>query len=420
MKIVIVNKSDSTGGAAVVSYRLMMALRAAGADARMLVAEKLTDSPYVALAAPAWKLKRAFLADRLRIALANGFNRATLFRLDAAAAGIDLSRHPWIREADAVMINWINQGLLSLRGIERIGHLGKRILWTMHDMWNLTGLCHHAGECRRYVAPGECGDCPLLQHHASPDDLSHRVSVGKKELYRRCRIDFVAVSSWLAGKGRESSLLGDQRLSVIPNAFHLPCRENIARVENPDELRIIFGAARLDDEVKDFPMLIESLHALKRQYPELAARTRLILYGGIRNEGLIGEIPLPVEYTGLLRKPAEVAALYSRADIVVSTSRFETLPGTLVEGQAYGCLPVTFGSGGQRDIVDHGNTGLIVDRTNDRIADARAIADAIARGASMIAADGPALRARMYDSVRARFDAPSVAAAYLRLLSTPD
>lgn len=47
MKIVIVNKSDSTGGAAVVSFRLMMALRSIGADARMLVAEKLTDSPYV-------------------------------------------------------------------------------------------------------------------------------------------------------------------------------------------------------------------------------------------------------------------------------------------------------------------------------------------------------------------------------------
>ena len=44
-KILIINKSDSTGGAAVVSRRLMEALRAEGADARMLVVEKLTDSP---------------------------------------------------------------------------------------------------------------------------------------------------------------------------------------------------------------------------------------------------------------------------------------------------------------------------------------------------------------------------------------
>ena len=37
MKVVIVNKSDSTGGAAVVSYRLMEALCDAGVDARMHV-----------------------------------------------------------------------------------------------------------------------------------------------------------------------------------------------------------------------------------------------------------------------------------------------------------------------------------------------------------------------------------------------
>ncbi|MDE6866199.1 MAG: hypothetical protein K2J23_02250, partial [Muribaculaceae bacterium] len=51
MKIAIINKSDSTGGAAVVSLRLMEALRRAGADARMVVMEKRTDSPYVSLAA---------------------------------------------------------------------------------------------------------------------------------------------------------------------------------------------------------------------------------------------------------------------------------------------------------------------------------------------------------------------------------
>ncbi len=63
LKVVIINKSDSTGGAAVVSFRLMNALRTAGVDARMLVAEKLTDSPFVEAAgknrgnsnAPSWQ-----------------------------------------------------------------------------------------------------------------------------------------------------------------------------------------------------------------------------------------------------------------------------------------------------------------------------------------------------------------------------
>ena len=68
-KILIINKSDSTGGAAVVSRRLMEALRAEGADARMLVVEKLTDSPFVEVAAPPEKEMIPFLAERLKISL---------------------------------------------------------------------------------------------------------------------------------------------------------------------------------------------------------------------------------------------------------------------------------------------------------------------------------------------------------------
>ena len=104
MKVVIINKSDSTGGAAVVSFRLMNALRAAGVDARMLVAEKLTDSPYVELAAEAWRLKWSFLIDRLKIFLANGLNRKTLFKIDTGSDGVLLHEHPLVTEADVVCL----------------------------------------------------------------------------------------------------------------------------------------------------------------------------------------------------------------------------------------------------------------------------------------------------------------------------
>ncbi len=93
-KILIINKSDSTGGAAVVSRRLMEALRAEGADARMLVVEKLTDSPFVEVAAPPEKEMIPFLAERLKIFLANGLSRKTLFKIDTASDGLPLWEHP--------------------------------------------------------------------------------------------------------------------------------------------------------------------------------------------------------------------------------------------------------------------------------------------------------------------------------------
>ncbi len=45
MSTVIINHSDSRGGASVVSLRLLEALCAAGHDATMLVAHKAGDNP---------------------------------------------------------------------------------------------------------------------------------------------------------------------------------------------------------------------------------------------------------------------------------------------------------------------------------------------------------------------------------------
>ena len=418
MRIIIVNKSDSTGGAAVVSFRLMTALRSIGVDAHMLVAEKLSDSPYVHLLASKWRLRLAFLADRLRIALANGFDRATLFKLDAAAFGIDISAHQLVRDADAVILGWINQGVISLRDLKRLndGGEGRKLLWVMHDMWNMTGVCHHAGSCRRYEKPGRCGNCPMLGQHATENDLSRKIHDEKCRVYDRTMIDFVAVSSWLYDKAKGSTLLSERSLTHIPNPFDLPDFKTIKRLPAPGRLRIIFGAARIDDDIKGFPVFIEALNQLKHRWPELAERTEVILYGGIKDPSAIERILLPVEYTGLLRDAAEVSALYMRSDMVVSSSRFETLPGTLVEGQAYGCLPVAFDSGGQRDIIEDGVTGILVDRSGDDSMQASSLAAGIARGASLLAGDPEELRQRMYESVKSRFDAEAVAKAYISLI----
>lgn len=87
----------------------------------------------------------------------------------------------------------------------------------MHDMWCLTGICHHAHECRNYEE--QCGKCPYLHLFSLRNDLSHRVWMQKKELYSRTNIHFVAVSNWLAKRCKESSLLRDKPISVIHNAF---------------------------------------------------------------------------------------------------------------------------------------------------------------------------------------------------------
>lgn len=408
MKIVIVNKSDSTGGAAVVSYRLLEALRSIGVDAKMLVVEKLTTSPYVTRAASDIAMKRAFLVERLKIFMANGFDRSTLFKIDTMSEGVDISSHPWVKQADAVLLNWVNQGMLSFAGLKRLIATGKRILWTMHDMWCFTGICHHAGDCRRYEI--ECGMCPLLKSKATHTDLSTKIFRSKNEIYPGAGITFVAVSHWLERLASRSALLRGEDVEVIPNAFKLLEYEERKPKMEDEEKVIVFGAARLDDPVKGWPILVEATRSLQNMHPEKVSKLRLVTFGDVRDASIFDN--LRIAHTHLGRVPGQrLRDIYSEADIVLSTSLFETLPGTLVEGQAYGAVPVCLDRGGQRDIVGHRLTGYLADWDDNP---AKAGAN-IAEGILWATEVGEETRRAMYCNVKERFSYEAVAKAYVKL-----
>lgn len=425
MKVVIINKSDSTGGAAVVSRRLMLALRDAGVDASMIVVEKRHDSPFVQIASSAARIKQAFLAERLKIFIANGLDRANLFKVDIASDGLPLHRHRLVREADVICLNWVNQGMLSMQGLRKIIDLGKPVVWTMHDMWNMTGICHHAGDCTRWLT--NCGLCPFLGTGAKTDDLSFSVWNNKKSVYRRGHrnLHFVAVSNWLADLARRSPLFSHNTLSVIPNAFpipeEMPSISGLPSISDDNlqiplrgsdgKFRIFMGAARLDDPVKGLPILIEATKVLRRCFPEEAERVELVTFGNLKDPGALDDVAVAHRHLGVISGEESLRRVYASGDAVISTSLYETLPGTLVEGLVYGCIPVSFDRGGQADIVDHLRTGYIAHR-DDNIAVA---ASNIAGGIIWAMKQPEEIRTRMFRSAAERFSATVVAQRYIDL-----
>lgn len=421
MRVVIINKSDTKGGAAVVSFRLMEALRREGVDARMLVVEKLSDSPFVEKAAGSFSINFHFILERLGIFIANGFNKSTLFKIDTGATGLKLWKHPLVRNADAVLLNWVNQGMLSLKGMGKILSLGIPVIWTMHDMWCFTGICHHSGECQRYEK--ECGQCPLLGSKGASHDLSFKVHRKKSRIYNLQRSSvaspvFVAVSSWLAKRARESSLLSSRKVSVIPNPFHL---DSIPQPRQPlhhdDTIRILFGAARLDDSIKGLDVLKEMSSVLMNKYPDIASRLEIVLFGAYKDPRALDGFTLPVKYLGVLDSPS-VKEAYAGAHILVSASSYETLPGTLVEAQAYGCIPVAFSRGGQSDIVDHLSTGYLAGFADNKPEAASNLAEGIKWALSVM--ENPRayedIIKKMARNVEEKFSYEFVASRYLSLI----
>ncbi|MDR3137289.1 MAG: glycosyltransferase [Tannerellaceae bacterium] len=356
MKVVILSTYAHEGGAAIAAERLQAGLRKIGVDAAMLTAAGLNSS----------RLKRLrhflrFVTERLVIFIACRFRRPNLFKVSIANTGTDLSRHPLVQQADIIHLHWINQGFLALSDIRKLLQLGKPLIWTMHDMWPFTGICHHAWKCERYK--DSCGYCPFLES-GKKKDLSYR-TMQKKLQIKQENIRFVAVSKWLKAIAMQSQMGGGkiQEIAVIPNTLDTemfrPMPKKMVRQKLSLSLKkkiILMGAAKLNDPIKGFKYLKEALYILKKKEEELL----LILLGEIKkDDGFLSSVPIECKYVGKLSRSCEMAEWYAAADVTVVSSLYETFGQTLIEAMACGCPTVSFDNSGQTDIIDHKQTGYL-------------------------------------------------------------
>ena len=174
-----------------------------------------------------------------------------------------------------------------------------------------------------------------------------------------------------------------------------------------DRKIVVMGARRLDVEVKGFKELIETTQYIACEKPGLAQKIHLVLYGDIHDRSLLEKIEIPYTYLGTIASTEQLSRLYRHSDIVLSTALYENLPGTLIEGQASGCVPVTFGAGGQADIVEHLKTGYIADYK-----DAASVAQGIEWA---IGADVP--REYLHSEVERKFSSDKIAQKYIELFN---
>lgn len=416
MKILFLSTNDNLGGAAIVTRRLAAALRHRDVDARMLVARKAGHEEWISQVNPA-VAKAAKVAERGEICLNNGFSLNDLWKVSTARFGACICHHPWVKESDIIVINWINQGLMSLADLKKLTESGKRIIWIMHDLWCATGICHIPADCRRFTTG--CGECPLLHSMKGKNDLSHRIWQKKKKLINGSNIRFVAVSQWQKSIAQESPLLTGLPIEVLPHAFPVEDYSITPDSESlPEQIRditgarkiIAMGAARLDDPVKDLPTAIESLNTFNDQYPDLAQKCEAVFFGGIRDSGPLKKLRMPWRHLGPV-SGQNLRNLYAAASVVLSTSKFETMGATLMEGMAAGAIPVTFGRGGQTDIVINGENGFIADYGSPGSV-ARCLALALAD-------DAPFPRQAQHASVATRFSADAIADRFIELVNQP-
>jgi glycosyltransferase involved in cell wall biosynthesis len=253
---------------------------------------------------------------------------------------------------DVVHLHWV-AGFLSPNTIEKIN---SPIVWTLHDMWPLTGGCHYAKNCNRFSH--HCEHCPALGS-TTQNDISNKQFRAFQDALAEKEIYYIAPSEWIATKAEESAVV-DGPVETIPNCLDIrqfkPIDQALARKELsiPVESNVVLtGGIDINDQRKGGDLLVKSLHHLKEQIN--TEKTIVMTFGS----DSIENVPFETRSLGWVDSD-KLPYIYSSADVMAVPSRYDNLPQIATEPIACGTPVVAFDTGGLSDIVIDGKTGFLV------------------------------------------------------------
>ena len=356
MKVLIVNSTDVSGGAARAAYRLHQALLTQNINSQMLVQSRVSND-YRVFTVPS---KLQIGLSKFRAALdslpvkAYKFRTNTLFSPSYLPFG-DVVKQINVINPDIVHLHWVNGGMMR---IEDMVNIKAPIVWTLHDMWAFTGGCHYDEECGAYQK--SCGECKVLGSNRQ-NDLSRKVFHRKSKSYvKHNNLTVVGLSRWLAGCASKSTLFQNNDIFCLPNpidtSVYAPLDRCIAReiLQLPEDKKLILfgGIGAANDPRKGHRELCEAL--VEFEFDDI----ELVVFGN--SEPKVSEgFKFKTHYLGILHDDVTLRALYSAVDVMVVPSLQENLSNAVMESLACATPVVGFDVGGNSDMVEHQVNGYL-------------------------------------------------------------
>tara|TARA_Y100001001_G_scaffold160923_2_gene184429 strand:+ start:7824 stop:9059 length:1236 start_codon:yes stop_codon:yes gene_type:complete len=404
MKVLIVNASDISGGAARAANRLHRALLNQGIESQMLVQSKTGNLQSVVTGDKPLEKACGRVRPFLDSLPAKRYEQKTKTLFSPAWVPSEIVRRINEINPDIVHFHWINSGMLPVKDIPKIK---APIVWSLHDMWAFTGGCHYDENCGLFRTT--CGSCPVLGSTKSRD-LSYWIQKKKEKAFSsKSDLYFIGLSNWMANAASESRLLQGKTVLALPNpidtGFFSKVEKDIARdlLGLPQDSRLVlFGAMNATgDPRKGFAELSGALNLLEDEQVEL------VVFGA-SGDSQDNDFKQKVHFLGQLNDDLSLKILYSAADVMVVPSLQENLSNAIMESMSCGTPVVAFAIGGNGDMIDHLETGYLASPFD--------IKD-LARGIEWVLNQGVKEGAgkRAAESVRDRFDSRLVANQYIEM-----
>lgn len=271
----------------------------------------------------------------------------------------DFLNHPFILAADVIHLHNLHGGYFPYRVLPKLSRLAP-VVWSLHDMWAMTGHCGYSYECERWKTG--CGRCPILGEyppiHFDTTALHWRI---KDRTYRDSRMTIVTGSTWMADMAKQSPLLNRFDIHTIPYGTDLgvfrPVNKAHARamLRIPEDARVILIFA-VSERRKGGAYFLEALEKLT-----VEPRPWLLVAGD-----RLGSIPpgFQARQVGYLNSDDLLNLCYGAADIFVLPTLAENFPLSVLDAMAAGTPAVAFHVGGVPNLIRHLETGYLVAERN--------------------------------------------------------
>ncbi len=277
--------------------------------------------------------------------------------------GTNVAKFEEVKNADIIYIHWALKGLLNFRSIKQIARLNKPVIIFLHDMWNITGGCHHSFTCEKYKTEG-CNNCPMFPTDKK-NDLSAKEFNKKVKLYSKYNnLYFVSPSRWLYTCAKESLLTKDKPVFYIPNildnTIFKPADKTTAKqILNIDanETVIAFGAITVNSPYKGWAYLQKALELLSQD--DSLKNISVLIFGTEYNKEIADSIAFKTRFMGYLKDEYSTALVYNAADVFIAPSLAEAFGYVVMEALSCGTPVVGFDVGGIPDMISHKENGYL-------------------------------------------------------------
>ena len=369
MKILLLNYTDTGGGAAIATERLLTALRHNDINAELGVIEKkIFNTSVIVLKKNSFIerylfyriIKKIFIYIENKIYKNNFKTSNPIQHSTNKKTLIDIN---YINKSDydLIHLHWINYDMIS---IEDIAKINKPIVWTMHDSWVFCGAEHHPNILEndtRFIEGYNKNNKPKT---TLGYDICRKTWERKKKSWKNAKFNFISPSNYEKDCFNKSALFKNSQsnCTVIPNIipentfkpFDNKTLKELCQI--PFGKKVIgSGAAEVTTKksIKGEYLLIDTFKKIHNK-----SDYHLVIFGD-NNNLFLNELQISTFSTGFISNSYILAGIYNLCDVFVCSSLIESFGLVCLESLFCGVPVVAFNTGGIPDIVEHKKTGYL-------------------------------------------------------------